>query len=171
MTITMHSISSHVFTRMLKNCRSWLDKAQAHAEHKKFDPNVYLGLRLAPDMFPFSRQVQSASDNAKGAVARLAGVDLPKFEDNEQTLDDLRARLDKTLAFIESVPADKLESHVSKEIVLATARGERKWPTGLDYLRHYAMPNFFFHVTTAYAILRHSGVDVGKVDYLNGGNS
>jgi len=166
----MQSISAHVFTRMLKNCRFWMGKAATHAEQKKFDPNLFLGFRLAPDMFAFARQVQSACDNAKGSVARIGGVEIPKFEDNETTLAELQARIDKTLAFVETVDADKLEAGSSREIVIVTPRAERKWPTGLNYLQTYALPNFFFHVTSAYAILRHNGVEVGKMDYLAGGN-
>lgn len=165
--ITMHSFSAAVFVRMLKSARTWLDKAAQFAEQKKFDTAVLVQARLAPDQFAFVRQIQIATDHAKGCSARLAGVDVPKFEDNEQTFDDLRARLDKTIAFIESLPKERFEGSDTREIVLPSPRGERRF-VGDAYLRNYVLPNFFFHVTTAYAILRHNGIDVGKADFLAG---
>lgn len=167
MTITMYSASAPVFTKMLRNARAWLDKAGAHAEAKKFDPAVLVNDRLAPDMFPLARQIQIATDHAKGCVARLAGVDVPRFEDTEQTIAELQARIDRTLAFIEGVPRDKVEGSEAREIVLPSPRGERRF-AGQAYLLEYALPNFYFHLTTAYAILRHNGVDVGKADFLAG---
>ena len=165
--ITMHSASAPTFIKMLKNARVWLDKAVVHAEQKKYDVNaVLLQSRLAPDMFPLVRQLQSASDNAKGSMARLAGVDIPKFEDTEKTVAELQARLDKTVAFVETITVAQLEGSETREIVLHSGRGDRKF-VGVDYLHYYALPNFFFHVTSAYAIMRHNGVDIGKVDYLN----
>jgi hypothetical protein len=166
MALTMHSASVPVFAQMLRNINRWLDKAVAHAQAKKFDPVNYLGARLAPDMLPFTKQIQIASDNAKGCVARLAGVEIPKFEDNEATIDELRARVDKTLKFIESVPASAFEGAASRAIELPRRDKEPLRFGGEDYLRHYALPNFFFHVSMAYALLRHNGVDLGKVDYL-----
>lgn len=169
MALTMHSASVPVLTRMLSNMNTWLDKAIAHAEAKKFDPAVYLTTRLAPDMLPFTRQIQIASDNAKGCVARLTGVEIPKFEDDESTLEELRQRIAKTLAFIESVPASAFEGAESRAIEIPRRNGEPLHFNGEDYLRFFALPNFFFHVTTAYALLRHWGVDLGKSDYLRGG--
>ena len=165
MTISMYSQTVPVFTRVLTNAKGWLDKATAFAEHKKFDTKVLVGTRLAPDMLPFSAQIQIAGDGAKGCVARLAGVDIPKYEDNEATFADLQARLDKTIAFINTITAAQREGSDAKEIVLPSRSGERKM-SGEDYLRYYVQPNFFFHMTTTYNILRHSGVDVGKGDFL-----
>ena len=165
--ITMHSVSVPVFARMLKNSRTWLDKLVAHAELKKFEPSVLLNARLAPDQFAFMRQLQIATDGAKGCSARLAGIDIPRYEDTETTIDELKARLDKTVAFIEGIDAARFEGSDAREIVLPSPRGDRRF-VGEDYLRFHAMPNFYFHVTTAYAILRHNGVDIGKGDYLAG---
>lgn len=167
MSISMHSASVPVFVRMLNNLLLWLDKAQAHAEARKFDSNNYLGLRLAPDMLPFTRQIQILSDSAKGCVARLAGVDIPKWEDNEASLDDLRARVKKTLDFVQSVPAEKIDGTDNKEIVLQMRAGEVKF-TGENYLRHFVLPNFYFHCTTTYNLLRGAGVEIGKKDFLGG---
>jgi len=165
MAISMHSASVPVFRQMLTNLLAWLDKAQAYAETRKFKSDNYLGLRLAPDMLPFARQVQIATDHAKSCTARLAGVENPKYEDNEATLDELRARIRKTLEIMQSVPADKVDGSEEREIVVPLRNGELKF-TGERYLKHYAMPNFYFHCTTAYALLRHAGVDIGKVDYI-----
>jgi hypothetical protein len=161
----MHTASVPVFVRMLNNLLTWLDKAQAHAEARKFDTANYLGLRLAPDMLPFTRQIQIASDAAKGCVARLAGVDVPKWDDNEASLDDLRARVRKTMDYVQSIPADKIDGSEAREIVLQMRAGEIRF-NGENYLRHYALPNFYFHLTTAYALLRHAGVEIGKTDFL-----
>lgn len=166
MTLSIYSASVPVFERMLANMLAWLDKAKAHAEAKKFDTAVYLHARLAADMLPFPRQIQIACDNAKGCVARLAGVEVPKFEDNEATLDDLRARVQKTLDFVRSVPAEKFEGAEQREIELPMRGREPMRFKGEDYLRHFALPNFYFHATTTYALLRHYGVDVGKTDFL-----
>jgi hypothetical protein len=166
MSITMYSASVPVFERMLGNMLGWLDKAAAHAEAKKFDPAVYLGARLAADMLPFPRQVQIASDTAKGCVARLAGVEIPKYEDNEATLDELRERLRKTLDFIRSVPQEKFEGAEQRDVELPRRGREPLRFKGENYLRHFALPNFYFHATTTYALLRHYGVDLGKSDFL-----
>jgi hypothetical protein len=167
MSITMHSASAPVFIRMFSNLLVWLDKAQAHAEVRKFDANNYVGLRLAPDMLPFARQIQIASDGAKGCMARLAGVEAPKWEDNEATLADLRARVQKTIDYVKSFTAAQIDGSEGREITIATRNGELKF-NGETYLKHYAMPNFYFHTTTAYALLRHAGVEIGKSDYLGG---
>lgn len=166
MALTMQSASVPVFAQMLRNINRWLDKAVAHAEAKKFDPAVYMAARLAPDMLPFPKQVQIASDNAKGCVARLGGVDIPKFEDTESSVAELRQRVEKTLAFIESVPAAGFEGAETRAIELPTRHGEPLRFNGEDYLKHFALPNFFFHTTMTYALLRHYGVDLGKSDYL-----
>lgn len=166
MALTMHSASVPIFVRMLTQMNSWLDKAVEHAEAKKFEPSVYLGLRLAPDMLPFKNQIQIASDNAKGCVARLAGVEVPKYEDTEASVDDLRERIRKTIEFIRSVDVEKFDGAESRHIELPRPRGDTLSFTGDDYLRFFALPNFFFHVTTAYSLLRHNGVSLGKMDYL-----
>ena len=168
MSLSMHSASVPVFVRNLNNLLAWLDKAQAHAEARKFDTAVYLGLRLAPDMLPFSKQIQIASDAAKGCVARLAGVDIPKWDDTEATLDDLRARIRKTIDYVQSVPAAQIDGSEAREIGLPMRDGSTLKFKGQRFLEHWALPNFYFHVTTAYALLRHAGVDVGKQDYLKG---
>jgi hypothetical protein len=166
MNLTMHSASVPVFTRMCGNLLKWLEKAEAHAQARKFDPNNYLGLRLAPDMLPFSRQVQIATDNAKGCTARLAGMEVPKWEDNEATVDDLRARLRRTIDFVQSIPVERFDGAEAREIVLPVRQGDPLRFDGEGYLKYYALPNFFFHVNMAYALLRHAGVEVGKADYL-----
>jgi hypothetical protein len=167
MSVSMHTASVPVFTRMLGNMLKWLDKAEAHAQARKFDPNNYLALRLAPDMLPFAKQIQIASDGAKGGVARLAGLDVPKWDDTEVTLDDLRARIRKTLDYVQSVPAAQIDGSEQREIVLAMRQGEVRF-SGQDYLLHFVLPNFYFHATTAYALLRDAGVELGKRDYLGG---
>ena len=165
MAIDMYSASVPMLRQMLQNMLAWLDKAEAHATTRKFKPDNYLGLRLAPDMLPFSRQVQIATDHAKGCVARLAGVDNPRYDDNEATLDELRARIRKTLAFVDAIPADKVRGSEDREVVLPMRHGELRY-TGQHYLQHFALPNFFFHCTTAFALLRHAGVELGKTDVL-----
>ena len=166
MSISMHTASVPVFVRMLSNLLKWLDKAQAHAEARKFDTANYLGLRLAPDMLPFTRQIQIATDGAKGCVARLAGMDVPKWEDNEASFDDLRARVRRTIDYVQSIPADKINGSEGREIVLPMRQGDPLRFDGEGYLKHYVLPNLYFHLTTAYALLRHAGVDLGKADYL-----
>jgi len=154
MSISMYSASVPVFVRNLNNLLDWLDKAQAHAEAKKFDAAVYLGLRLAPDMLPFSKQIQIASDAAKGCVARLAGVEIPKWDDTEVSLDDLRARIRKTLDYVQSLPASQFEGSEAREIVLPMRSGDVLKFSGQHFLEHWALPNFYFHVMTTYALLR-----------------
>ncbi|MDE2095138.1 MAG: DUF1993 domain-containing protein [Burkholderiales bacterium] len=165
MSITMHSASVPVFVRMLGNLGTWLDKAEAHAQAKKFDPAVYLGARLAPDMLPFTKQIQIACDGAKFGVSRLAGVEAPKFDDNEANIAELRERVRATVAFIQSVPASKIDGTEDKDVTIPRRDGPMTLK-GEFYLKHYVMPNFYFHLTTAYALLRHNGVDLGKADYL-----
>jgi hypothetical protein len=165
MHISMYQASAPRFAHMLRSLSALLDKAQAHCEAKKIDPLALTQFRLYPDMFPLTRQVQIACDTAKGAVARLAGADIPKHEDTEQTFADLKARIAKTVDFIESVPAAKVDGTEDKEVVLKMRAGDMKF-TGLQYLLGFAYPNFYFHVTTAYNILRHNGVELGKRDFL-----
>ena len=165
MSITMHSASVPIFVRMLANLTTWLDKAEAHAAAKKFDTSVYLGTRLAPDMLPFTKQIQIACDTVKFCVARLAGVEAPKFDDTETTLAELRERVNATIAYVKSVPAAQIDGSEDKDITIPRRDGSMVMK-GEAYLKHYVLPNTFFHLTTAYALLRHHGVDLGKVDYL-----
>jgi len=165
MSITMHSASVPIFVRMLTNATAWLDKAEAHASAKKFDTSVYLSTRLAPDMLPFTKQIQIACDTVKFCVARLAGVEAPKFEDNEATLAELRERINATIAYAKSVPAAQIDGSEEKDITIPRRDGSVVMK-GEAYLKHFVLPNLFFHVTTAYALLRHNGVELGKMDYL-----
>jgi len=166
MAITMHSASAPILLRMLSNLQVWLDKAEAHAAVRKFDANNYLGLRLAPDMLPFTKQVQIASDTAKACMARLAGVEVPKWDDSETTLAELRARVQKTIDYVKSFSAAQVDGSEERAISIPMRSGEPLQFSGEAYLKHYALPNLFFHVTTAYALLRHGGVELGKGDYL-----
>ena len=165
MKISMYQASAPRFANTLRNLSAILDKAQAHAEAKKLDPAVFGTLRLIADMFPLSRQVQIACDTAKGAVARLAGVEIPKHEDTEVTLPELKARIARTLDFIGSVPAAKIDGSEEREVVMKM-RGQDVKFSGLQYLFGHALPNFYFHVTTAYNIVRANGVEVGKRDFI-----
>lgn len=168
MTISMYSASVPVLERMLSNLLSCLDKAERHARSREFDPDNYVGLRLAPDMLPFSKQIQIASDAAKGCVCRLSGQEIPKWDDDEVTLDALRTRLRRTLELVRSASAAQIDGSEAREIVITLRNRDPLRFSGEDYLRHWALPNFFFHVTTAYALLRQAGVPLGKADYLGG---
>jgi uncharacterized protein len=165
MKISMYQASAPRFTNMLGNLASILDKAQAHAETRKIDPAALTNDRLFPDMFPMKRQVQIACDTAKGAVARLAGVEVPKHEDTEQTFAELKARIAKTVEFIKTIAPAQLEGTEDKAIHLKLGAREIDF-TGIQYLLGHALPNFYFHVTTAYDILRHNGVELAKRDYI-----
>ena len=168
MAISMHSASVPVFVRMLNNMLAWLDKAEAHAQAKKFDPNNYLGLRLSPDMLPFTRQIQISSDTVKNCLARLAGQEPPKWEDNETSLKELRARLTKTIEYAQSVPAAKIDGSEGKQVMVPMGPGRTVPFTGEVFFKHFSLPNFFFHCTMTYALLRQGGVELGKMDYLGG---
>jgi uncharacterized protein len=165
MSISMFSASVPVLTRALGNLQAWFEKAEAHAAARKYDPQVLLAARLAPDMLPFTKQVQIACDSAKFGVARLSGVEAPKFDDTEASFADLRQRIAKTLDYIRSVPAARIDGTEDKDVVVPRRDGSMTLK-GEFYLKHYVLPNVFFHVTTAYALLRHNGVDLGKGDYL-----
>jgi len=165
MALTMHSASVPIFVRMLGNLAGWLDKADAHAREKKFEPQVYLSARLAPDMLPLPTQIQIACDAAKFCIARLAGVEAPPFPDDEKSLDDLRQRVRKTIDYLQSVPAAQIDGSDAREVSVPRRTGAITM-TGEAYLKHFALPNFFFHVTTTYALLRHNGVELGKIDFL-----
>jgi hypothetical protein len=161
----MYQASAPRFANTLRNLSTLLDKTQAHCEAKKIDPLAITSSRLFPDMFPFNRQIYIATDTAKGAIARLAGIEIPKYEDLEQTLPELKARIAKTVDFVTSVPAAKIDGSADKDIAMK-AGGKDVVFKGAQYLLGHAYPNFYFHCTTAYNILRHSGVEVGKRDFL-----
>jgi hypothetical protein len=161
----MYQASVPLMTRMLTNLDAILTKAEADATARKIDPAVFLAARLAPDMHPLTRQVQIATDMAKGGVARLAGAEVPGFADTETTFADLHARIAKTIAFIGGIAADQIDGSEDKEITLAFPNGSMSF-SGQMYLLNFVLPNLFFHITTAYAILRHNGVQLGKMDYM-----
>ena len=168
MTISMSSASVPVFKTMLANLDHFLDKGAAFAEARKFDPANLLNYRLAPDMLPFTRQVLIACDSAKNGMARIAGIEPPKFEDNEASFPELKARIRKTLDFLSSVPREKLDGTEDKDVTFPIGRDNTRTMKAEAYLKHHVLPNFYFHVTMAYAILRHNGVELGKADYLAG---
>ncbi len=168
MSISMSSASLPVFVSMLGNLSHLLDKAQAHAEAKKFDPSVLLQYRLAPDMLPFTRQILIACDGAKNCAARISGLAAPTFDDTESSLPELKARIQKTLDYLATVPADKLDGTEDKDITFPVGRDGTRTMKAEAYLKHWVLPNLYFHITTAYVILRHNGVELGKRDYLMG---
>ena len=164
MALSMYQASVPVFIRILSNLKTILEKGMAYADAKKIDGGVLPTLRLYPDMLPLAKQVQIASDSAKG-VARLAGQEPPAFEDNEKTLPELIARVQKTIDYLKTLNAAQIDGSESKDITLKIGPAELKF-TGQNYLLGFALPNFYFHVTTAYNLLRHNGVEIGKRDYL-----
>jgi hypothetical protein len=168
MAITLYSATVPVFQHMLRNLSHILDKGAAHAQARKFDESALTTFRLAPDMLPFTRQVQIACDAAKNGVARVAGIEAPKFEDNEATFDELKARIQKTLDFLATVPADALDGLEDKDVTFPVGRDATRTMKAQAYFTTWVLANFFFHVTTAYAILRHNGVELAKADYLAG---
>ncbi|MGD0189019.1 MAG: DUF1993 domain-containing protein [Roseiarcus sp.] len=165
MSLSLYQSSVPVFERSLNAFIAILDKAAAHAAACKFDPAIYLTMRLRPDMFAFARQTQAFCDHAKNGAARLAGVEAPKFEDKEASLDELRARIKKTLDFLAGLDAKAIDAASEREIVFPSGPNKAKM-LGANYLVHYALPNFYFHLTTAYDILRYAGVPVGKRDFM-----
>ena len=165
MTISMYQTSVPVFVRMLNNLAGILEKAAAHAERKKIDPPALLQARLYPDMFALTRQVQIATDNAKGCASRLAGIDPPRYEDTETSFAQLLARVEKTIAFVKSVKPEQIDGSEARTIMLKV-RDQTITFTGLAYLLNFVLPNFYFHVTTTYDILRHNGVELGKPDFI-----
>lgn len=165
MTFSMYEASVPVFKQILTSLSAILDKAEAHAVEKKIEPAALLQARLYPDMFPFTRQVQVACDFAKGCAARLAGVEVPRYDDTEASFADLRARIATTLAFINGLPQDGIEASAQRDISTSSGPNAKQFK-GQVYLVHYALPHFYFHATTAYAILRHNGVEVGKKDFV-----
>jgi uncharacterized protein len=167
MTISMYQASAPAFTRMLTQLKVIVDKAAATAAAKKVDESVYLTARLYPDMLPMGRQIHIACDFAKGCCARLAGLEVPKYEDNEVTCADFQARIDKTIAYVATITPAQIDGQEDRDINITIA-GKPVTFKGQPYLVHFALPNFYFHLTTAYAILRHNGVDIGKGDFLGG---
>ena len=168
MKLSMYQASAPRFAHTLRNLAAILDKAQAYVDARKIDAAALTAFRLYPDMFPLTRQVQIACDTAKGAVARLAGLEVPRHEDTEQTIAELKARIAKTLDFIESVKPQSIDGSDERE-VLIKQRGQDVKYSGLQYLLAVAQPNFYFHVVTAYNILRHNGIELGKMDFLGRG--
>lgn len=165
MSFDVYNASIPVFARALSNLRGILSKAQAHAEARKIDPQALLGARLFPDMHPLVRQVQIATDVCKGGAARLAGIDVPSYPDTETTFAELHARIDKTVAFVNTIKAEQLHGAAERKITL-TLPNMTVNLTGMEYLLGFVTPNMYFHVTTTYALLRHNGVELGKADYL-----
>jgi hypothetical protein len=165
MPISMYNQSVPVFVRNLDNLTAILDKTARHCADHKIDPAVLLNDRLYPDMLPFTRQILIACDFAKGASARLAGVEVPKWEDNETTIDDLKARIAKTIAYVQGLREAQFDGSEARTITIPM-RNETRNFVGLPYLTNFVLPNFYFHATTAYAILRHNGVPLGKSDFI-----
>jgi hypothetical protein len=165
MSLSMHQASIPVFIRMLGNLSAILDKAEAFAKAKKIDSAVLINARLAPNMYALARQVQIATDTAKGCAARLAGIAIPSYADTETTFPELHARIAKTIAFLQSIGATQIDGSENRSITLKLGGTETPF-LGQPYLLTFALPNFYFHVTTAYDILRHNGVEIGKPDYL-----
>ena len=167
MTNSMYEASIPVLKRFLSNLSAILAKASAYADARMIDHSVLLNARLFPDMYPLVKQVQIAADQAKGAAARLAGIEIPKFEDNESNFAELHERIAKTIAFLDTIKPEQLEGSESRDIVLTLHENKLEFK-GLQYLLTWVQPNFYFHVTTAYDILRHNGVEIGKRDFLGG---
>ena len=167
MALSMYTASVPVFVQYLTALSVVLKKAADHCAAKKIEPSVLVGARLYPDMFALARQVQIATDHAKGSVSRLAGVEIPSFADTEASFEELEARIVKTLSYIRGFKPEQIDGSDDKDIVLKIAGKEYPFK-GADYLMHFALPNFFFHTTTAYAILRHAGVEIGKRDFMGG---
>lgn len=165
MSVSLYEASIPTFLLTLGNLQKILEKAVAHAEARKFDPNVFASMRLYPDMLPLARQVQIASDAAKGAAGRLTGTEPPKFEDTETSLAELIARVVKTIDYLQSFEPEQFAGAEERTITVKTPRTTFNF-SGLNYLRHWALPNLFFHTTVAYSLLRHGGVELGKVDFL-----
>jgi uncharacterized protein len=165
MTISMYRASVPVLIRGLTNLQAILDKGQAHAAEKQLDPSVLPNARLFPDMLPLARQVHIVTDNAKGCAARLAGVEAPKYDDVEVSFDELAARIEKTIAYLKEFKPEQIDGSEARHISLKMRSGPVEF-SGLDYLLGFVLPNFYFHITTAYNILRHNGIEVGKMDFL-----
>lgn len=163
--LSMHAVSAPVFARMLRNVSAILTKAEQQAKTKGYDPGVLLNSRLAPDMFPLIRQIQIATDHAKGAVARLAGHNPEAIEDTETTFAEIQARIKKVIGIVESYKPEQIDGSEGREITIKIPNAELKF-SGIDYVNQWAMPNFYFHIVTAYDILRANGIELGKKDFL-----
>ncbi len=168
MTMSMHASTAPIFDRMLNNMLVWLDRAEQHATQRKFDAAGFLSLKLAPDMLPLVKQVQITTDTVKGCMARLAGDEVPSWPDDEVTFDDLRARVKKAIAYVASFDAARIDGSENRDIVLPLRNRDPLKFTGSNYVRFFAIPNFYFHATTTYALLRHAGVELGKGEFLGG---
>lgn len=171
MSITLTSATLPIFKMALSNLAHCLGKAAVNAEKRNFSPDTFVVLRLAPDMLPFAAQIRIACDAAKNGVARVSGLDAPKFADDETTFAQLQERVGKTLAWLDTVPADAFDGREALEVTFPVGRDKTRTMLGEAYLKHFALPNFFFHVVTAYNLLRQGGVDLGKMDYLMGTQS
>ncbi len=166
-TISMYNASVPVFIKMLNNLNAILGKAETWSEAKKIDEKYLMTARIAPDMLPFTKQIQIATDGVKGCAARLAGIEVPKYEDNEASFADLKARVAKTIVFLETIKPEQVNGSEDKHIELKFGPNSFSFK-GLDYLLTFVNPNLYFHFTTAYAILRHNGLEIGKKDFLGG---
>ncbi len=166
MSFSMSQASLPVFEAGLNALSAVLDKAEAYAAAKKINSSILVNSRLSPDMFALARQVQIATDQAKNSSARLAGVEPPHYEDDERTMDQLKARLAKTVAYLKTLDPKQIDASADREITFPLGPANKGHMKGDDYLNHFVLPNFYFHITTAYAILRHCGVDIGKLDFL-----
>jgi hypothetical protein len=167
MPLSMYDASVPAFVNMLTSISKILDKAAAHAEAKKIDPSVLINDRLAPDMFPLSRQIQIATDGVKGGAERLAGVEVPSFPDTETTFAELKERIEKTVAFLHSIDKAKFDGAEDRSVTMKVGPNDMTFPAKI-YLFEFVIPNFYFHATTTYAILRHNGIEMGKQDFLAG---
>jgi hypothetical protein len=165
MTLSMYDASVPVLIAGFENLTAILQKAEKHADAKQIDFSTLLNARLAPDMYPLIRQIQIASDNAKGCAARLAGVEIPSYADTETTLPEIYARIEKTIGFLKSIDPATVNGSADREVIFKSPHGDRHFK-GADYLTSFALPNFYFHIAMAYALLRHNGVDIGKRDFL-----
>jgi hypothetical protein len=164
--ITVQAVTVDVFANSLTNLAALLEKGLAHATARKFDPGVLFNARLAPDMFPLSRQVQLACDLAKNSVARIAALEPPRFEDHEKTIEELRARIARTVDYLKGIPASAFEGAEDRDLKVPAGPDKFLDFKGLDFVQRWAIPHVFFHITAAYAILRHNGVDIGKRDFI-----
>lgn len=166
MPLTMHSASVPIFVRSLTNILTWLDKAEENAKARDFEPQNFLALRLSPDMMPFSRQIQIATDSAKNCVARLSGVEPPTWADDEDSLDALRERIKKAIDYVQSISEKDIDGTEDRQIVMPAGPDRTISFTGQEFLIGFSLPNFFFHISMAYALLRQGGIALGKMDYL-----
>jgi uncharacterized protein len=168
MPMTMHAATGPVFTRVFTNMLAWLDKAEAHAVQRKFNPDAFLSTKLAPDMLPLLKQIQISTDTAKGCMARLAGVEVPSWPDEEVTMADARARIKKAIDYCASFTPAQIDGSDRRDIAVPMRNRDPLKFVGSQYVNVWALPNFYFHATSTYALLRHAGVELGKQDFLGG---